>query len=146
MRKLFIIVALLLATSLAAWSRKEETLEELKARAESANVDEQAGICVRIAEQQLQSADKLFVEGKSEEARFALDDVVKYSEKARDAATKSGKKLKPTEIAVRKMAHKLRDVKHSVAFEDQPKVQEAIEHLERVRTDLLTKMFGRGEK
>jgi polyhydroxyalkanoate synthesis regulator phasin len=146
MRKLFIIVALLLATSLAAWSRKEETLEELKARAESANVDEQAGICVRIAEQQLQVADKLFVEGKSEEARSALDDVVKYSEKARDAATKSGKKLKPTEIAVRKMAHKLRDVKHSVAFEDQPKVQEAIEHLERVRTDLLTKMFGRGEK
>ena len=146
MRKLFIIVALLLATSLAAWSRKEETLEELKARAESANVDEQAGICVRIAEQQLQVADKLFVEGKSEEARSALDDVVKYSEKARDAATKSGKKLKPTEIAVRKMAHKLHDVKHSVAFEDQPKVQEAIEHLERVRTDLLTKMFGRGEK
>jgi rRNA maturation endonuclease Nob1 len=146
MRKPFIILGLLLVTSLAAWSRKEETLEELKARAESANVDERAGVSVRIAELQLQVADKLFVEGKSEEARAALEDVVNYSEKARDAATKSGKKLKPTEIAVRKMAHKLRDVKHSVAFEDQPKVQEAIEHLERVRTDLLTKMFGRGEK
>jgi len=146
MHKPFIILGLLLVTSLAAWSRKEETLEELKARAESANVDERAGVSVRIAELQLQVADKLFVEGKSEEARAALEDVVNYSEKARDAATKSGKKLKPTEIAVRKMAHKLRDVKHSVAFEDQPKVQEAIEHLERVRTDLLTKMFGRGEK
>jgi K+ transporter len=146
MRKKTIVVALLLVTSLAAWSRKEETLEELTARAETANVDERAGVCVRIAEHQLQAADKLFVESKSEEARAALDDMVKYSEKARDAATKSGKKLKPTEIAVRKMAHKLRDVKHTVSFEDQPRVQEAIEHLERVRTDLLAKMFGRGEK
>ncbi|PYX95943.1 MAG: hypothetical protein DMG71_07600 [Acidobacteria bacterium] len=146
MRKQTIIFALLLVTSLAAWSRKEETLEELKARAETANVDERAGVCVRIAERQLQASDKLFVEGKSDEARAALEDVVDYSEKARDAATKSGKKLKPTEIAVRKMAHKLRDVKHTVAFEEQPRIQEAIEHLERVRTDLLAKMFGRGEK
>lgn len=146
MRKTLVIIAIFLAASLAAWSKKEESLEELKARAETANLDDRAGICVRIAELQLKDADKLFTEGKAEEGRTALADVVSYSEKARDAATQSGKKLKPTEIAVRKMSHKLHDIKRSVAFDEQAPVQDAIDHLERVRTDLLAKMFGRGEK
>jgi hypothetical protein len=73
--------------------------------------------------------------------------VATFSEKARDAASKSGKKLKPTEIAVRKMAHKLRDMKRTLSFEDQAPVQDAIDRLEHVRTDLLTRMFGiKGEK
>ena len=146
MRKAVVITAILLTASLAAWSKKEETLEELKARAQTANLDERAGVCVRIAELQLKEADKLFTEGKAEEGRTALADVVSYSEKARDAATQSGKKLKPTEIAVRKMARKLHDIRRTVAFDEQAPVQDAIDHLERIRTDLLAKMFGRGEK
>ena len=115
-------------------------------RAESASVEDRPGIYIRIAELQLDAADKLFVEGKANEGHTALADVVSYSEKAGGAAAQSGKKLKNTEIAVRKMSRKLRDVKHMVPFEDQAPVQDAIDHLERVRTDLLTKMFGRGEK
>ena len=115
-------------------------------RAETASVEDRPGIYIRIAELQLDAADKLFVEGKANEGHTALADVVSYSEKAGGAAARSGKKLKNTEIAVRKMSRKLRDVKHMVPFEDQAPVQDAIDHLERVRTDLLTKMFGRGEK
>jgi hypothetical protein len=140
------IGAVVLAVSLTLWARKEETLEELKARAESVSVEDRPGICIRIAEHQLDAADKLFLEGKPSEGNSALADVVSYSEKAGDAATQSGKKLKNTEIAVRKMSRKLHDVKHTVPFEDQGPVQEAIDHLERVRTDLLAKMFGRGGK
>ena len=146
MAKWALIGAVLLAVSLSVSARKEETLEELKAHAETASVDDRPGICIRIAEHQLDIADKLFLEGKAEEGHAALAEVVSYSEKARDAATQSGKKLKNTEIAVRKMARKLRDVKHMVPYEDQAPVQEAIDHLERVRTDLLARMFGRGGK
>ena len=146
MRKWATIGAVILAVSLNAWARKEETLEELKARAETASVEDRPGICIRIAEHQLDSADKLFMEGNANEGHTALADVVSYSEKARDAATQTGKKLKNTEIAVRKMSRKLHDVKHMVPFEDQAPVQDAIDHLERVRTDLLAKMFGRGGK
>lgn len=146
MSKALVILAILLSCSLAVWAKKEETLEDLKSRAETTNLEERAGICVRIAEEQVKAADKLFTEGKAEEGRAALQDVITYSEKARDAATQSGKKLKATEIAVRKMARKLHDVKRTVAFEDQAPIQEAIDHLERVRTDLLAKMFGKGGK
>ena len=146
MSKALVILAILLSSSLAVWAKKEETLEELKSRAETTNLEERTGVCVRIAEEQVKAADKLFTEGKAEEGRAALQDVITYSEKARDAATQSGKKLKATEIAVRKMARKLHDIKRTVAFEDQAPIQEAIDHLERVRTDLLAKMFGKGGK
>jgi len=69
--------------------------------------------------------------------------VVEYSDKASSAAIQTGKKLKNTEIAVRRMAAKLRDIKRSLAFEDQSPVQVAIDRLETLRTQLLAKMFGK---
>ena len=145
MRYWSILVAILL-TMASSWAKKEETLEQLKTRAESANLEERASVCVEIAERQLTNADKLYTEGNAERARAAVNDVVTYTEKARDAATQSGKRLKPTEIAVRKMAHRLSDIRRTLNFEDQPPVQEAIEHLEKIRTELLGKMFGKGQK
>ena len=53
MRRSSTIVAIVLALSLSTWGRKEETLEELKARAQTANVEDRPGVCVRIAEHQL---------------------------------------------------------------------------------------------
>ena len=145
MRYWSIDVAILL-TMASSWAKKEETLEQLKTRAESANLEERASVCVEIAERQLTNADILYTEGNAERARAAVNDVVTYTEKARDAATQSGKRLKPTEIAVRKMAHRLSDIRRTLNFEDQPPVQEAIEHLEKIRTELLSKMFGKGQK
>jgi hypothetical protein len=142
-----IILAIFLAASVNSWAKKEETLEQLKTRAESSsNLEERANLSVEIAERQLHNADQFYTQGSSEQARAAVEDIVAYSEKARDAATKSGKKLKPTEIAMRKMAHKLRDIKRTLNFEDQGPVQAAIDRLESIRTDLLAKMFGKGEK
>lgn len=146
MRQWGVFVAILLIAACSAWARREETLEELKTRAQSANAEERNTASVRVAELQLDAADKLFTEGKPDQAQTTLAEVVTYSEKARDAATQSNKRLKSTEIAVRKMTHKLRDVKRTVAFEDQAGVQSVIDRLERVRTDLLAKMFGKGEK
>ena len=70
----------------------------------------------------------------STEARAAVDDIVTYSEKARDAAMQTRKRLKNVEIDVRKMAEKLRDIKRTLAFDDQAPVEQAIRRLEDVRT------------
>ncbi len=69
-----------------------------------------------------------------------------YAEKAGDAAERSGKRLKDTEIAVRKMAEKFRDVKHNLPFDDQAPVQDAVDRLEKMRTELLAEMFGKKDK
>ncbi len=142
MRTWFIIAAVLLATALASFASKEETVDQLIARAEAARLQDRSAIYTDIAERRLKAADQLYTAGKTEEARGAVNDVVTYSDKATDAAIKSGKKLKHTEIAVRKMAAKLRDIKRSLSFEDQAPVQAAADSLEKMRNQLLTRMFG----
>ena len=44
------------------------------------------------------------------------------------------------------MAEKLRDIKRTLAFEDQPPVEQAIRRLEDVRTTLLKEMFAKENK
>jgi hypothetical protein len=146
MRKLAFFLTLVLAFSMAAMARKEDSLEQLKARLESAPPDQRISLSLEIAQRQLNAADKLYTDGKPEEARVAVSDVVNYSEKAGAAANETGKKLKQAEISVRKMAHKLRDIKRSVNFEDQQPLEDAADRLEHVRSDLLTRMFGPSKK
>lgn len=125
---------------------KDESVDELKARFEKARPEDRPELGIRIAQHQLRNADKLYVEGKVEQAREAVEDIVSYSEKARDAATQTQKRLKNVEIDARKIADKLRDIKRTLALEDQPPVEQAIRRLEEVRTVLLKEMFAKKEK
>lgn len=140
-----LVVILVLASSLPAFARERESVEQLKAKVETASPKEKVTLALRVAEMQTDAADKLYSNGKSDEAQAAIQDVVTYTEKASDAATQSGKKLKDAEIAVRKISHKLADMKRSVNFDDQPPLQDAIDRLEKVRTQLLAKMFDLGK-
>ncbi|HTZ94816.1 MAG TPA: hypothetical protein VMB18_00360 [Terriglobales bacterium] len=138
-------IFLLLAVSVAAFASKEQTVQELIARADAASANDRPGLYVEIAERQLKAADGSYTEGKVEEARAAVQDVVTYSTKAHDAAIQANKKLKNTELALRKMAHRLRDLKHTLNFEDQPPVQAAADKLQTLSDDLLSQMFGKGK-
>src|SRR3977135_3511279 len=144
MRRLAFYMLLL---ALAAYgAAKDETVDELKARFESARLEDRAELAIRIAQHLLRNADKLYGEGNIEQGRAAIDDIVTYSEKARDAATQTKKHLKNIEIDARKMAEKLRDIKRTLPFEDQPPVEQAIRRLEEVRTALLKEMFAKENK
>ena len=129
-----------------AHSRTEPTIEELKARVSSANVNDKAKICVEIAEKQLNAADKLYTAEDIEKARLSLTDVVSYSELARDYSIQSRKHQKQTEIAIRSMTRKLNDLLHVLGREEQDPIKDAISHLERARDDLLAAMFPKGAK
>jgi hypothetical protein len=137
---------LLLALASASGAAKDETVAELKSRFESVRPEDRPGLCIQIARQQLRNADKLYRDGNVDQARDAVDDIVTYSEKARDAATQTRKHLKNVEIDVRKMAEKLRDIKRTLVFEDQPPVEQAIRRLEDIRTALLKEMFAKDKK
>jgi hypothetical protein len=145
MRRFALIMFLFALASICA-AAKDETTDQLKSRFESARPEDRPELGIRVAQQQLRDADKLYTEGKTDQARAAVDDVVAYSEKARDAAIQTQKHLKNIEIDVRKMAQKLRDIRRTLAFEDQPPVDEAARHLEDVRTTLLKAMFAKDNK
>jgi hypothetical protein len=139
--KLVIVVALALSSAYA--TAKEETVDQLKARVESARPEDRVDLCIRIAQQQLRNADKFYSDGNVDQARAAVDDIVTYSEKARDASKQAKKRLKNVEINVRKMAEKLRDIRRTLAFDDQPPVEQAVRRLEDIRTALLKEMFAK---
>jgi hypothetical protein len=130
MRKLggAILILLLLAAAAAAFGR-EETTEELIARADTAR-------------RELKSATEAYKSDKMEDFRGAVQQIVKYSDSAHSAALHSGKHLKNTEIKIREIAIRLRDIKLTVEVEEQPPVQAAIDRLEGFRTELLHSMFG----
>ena len=136
------ICTLLLAVA-ASGAARDESIDELKARAQNALPQDRPSLCVQIAERQLHNADKLFKDGDVELGRAAVEDIVVYSEKARDSAIETKKHLKNVEIAVRKIAERLRDLKRTLSFEDQPAVERAVQRLEEVRTTLLKQMFGK---
>jgi hypothetical protein len=145
MRRLAITLLLLAFTSVYG-AAKNETVDELKSRFEHALVEDRPELGIQIARHQLGNADKLYNDGNVDEARAAIEDVVIYSEKARDAATQTKKRFKDVEIEVRKMAEKLRDIKRTLAFENQAPVDQAIQRLEDVRTSLLKEMFAENKK
>jgi hypothetical protein len=124
--------------------RQEPTVDELKARVANASVADRPALCIRISERQLDAADKFYVAGDSEKAKDPLADVVAFSELARDYAIQSHKHEKQSEIAIRKMARKLADLKHTVSHDDQEQIQNTIDRLQHIRDDLLAAMFPKG--
>ena len=142
MRRLVGVILLLLAAGTASFGRAEETLEQLIARADAARPDQQPDLYMQVAERELKSATEANKSDKIEEFREAVQQVVKYSDSAHSAAMHSGKRLKRTEIKIRQIATRLRDLKLNVGADDQPPVQAAIDRLESFRSELLHSMFG----
>lgn len=137
------LIGVLLPLSLAALASTEPTLQELIAHADAARLQDRPALYVDIAERELKSADQSYDDGKVNDAQAAVKNVVTYAEKAHDAAIQSGKRLKNTEIALRKMSGRLRDLKRTLNFDDQPPVGEAADRLQKLADDLLAQMFGK---
>ncbi len=120
--------------------------DDVAKQAQAAALDHQPELHMKAAAAGLKAATKLYNDGQVDDAKSMLNDIVAHAEKAADAATKSRKRVKNTEIDLRKMSEKLRDLKRTLSFEDQAPVQVAIDRLEELRTNLLGLMFGKGKK
>jgi len=145
MRLCLTALALVAAISVAALGVNDDELSRLIDRAQSASVDQQARLYAEIAERQVKLADKMYTADNVAGGATLVSDAVSNADKASDAAIRSGKHLKDTEIAMRKMATKLRDITRKLSVEDQASVRAAANHLETLRTSLLSHMFkGKG--
>jgi hypothetical protein len=132
-------VALML-TALAAVAA--ENAAELKARADAAHGGEQVKLCLEYARVQLEASNNLFTEGNVDQAQAGIREVVEYARRAADVASTSGKHLKDTEIKLRKLADRMHDIGETLAFEDRQPVRQAVEQLQKIRSDLMVRMWG----
>src|SRR5690348_10589317 len=138
-----IVAILLLLSATAAWSAsdKKDTLEQLKARADTAAGKHEIELATEIADRQLKATDDAYTAGHIDQAQAALADVVKYGVRAAREATNTGKRMKQTEIALRKISDRLDAIAKSVELDSRPPVEEARRKLEGARNDLLFRMF-----
>lgn len=136
----------LLLAPLAYPAMMRETLEELKAKAEAASGGDQAKLCVRVAEEEVELANQHFTDGKVDQGHATVREAVAYAEKARDAAVASRKRLKKTEISIGKIARRLGDISKTLAIDDRPAVEQAVRELEHIQDQLLDAMFGEGKR
>jgi hypothetical protein len=141
------VSAIALVAALTSWAAPvEPTVDELKTKLASASVGDRPRLCVQIAQRQMTETSKLDAATEDEKAQAALNDVVAYSEMARDYAIQSHKYQKQAEIAVRGMTRKLTEIMHSLGHDEQAPVKNAIGRLQHVRDDLLSSMFPKGAK
>jgi chloramphenicol 3-O-phosphotransferase len=145
MRSTTAVLTVLLVLAAGALAR-EKPLAQLISEANAASLKSQPKLYTKIAQRQLKNADRLYRKGQIADAHAAVKDVATYCGKASEAAISSGKDLKRTEIAIRKMADRLRDIKLNLAFNERQSLQDAIDKLESMRTQLLTRMFSKGKK
>ena len=115
---------------------------DLKSRADAAQGAERVTLSLDYARQQLEVANKLFTDGDVEKGQNAIGEVLTYSERATSAATTANRKLKQTEIDLRKLEHRMRDIGQSLNIDDRPPVERIVQELEDLRANLLAKMFG----
>ncbi len=134
-------IVVLLAVALGAAADKKDTLEQLKARAETAEGKHQIELMTEIAERQLKVTDEAYSAGNVDRAQAALADVVDYGVRAAKEATNTGKRMKQTEIALRKIADRLDGIGKSVEVDSRPPVVDGVQKLEAARNDLLFRMF-----
>jgi hypothetical protein len=131
----------LVGVSLLSFGR-EESLEQLMAKADAAPQGQQIDLCIEVANRALKLTLDAYKANNPDQGRSALDEIVKYSDKAHSAAIHTGKKIKHTEIRIRRISERLRDLKSNADADDQPIIQAAIDKLEAFRTELLKSMFG----
>ena len=141
MRMVSQVVVVLLLLSVAGLA-DGQSAAELKARADAAQGGERTTLSLQYARLQLEDANDLYTKGDVERAEGQILEVVTYSQRAADAAIASGKRVKQTEIELRKLEHRMRDIGQSLSIDDRPPVEKAVQELEEVRAHLLAKMWG----
>ena len=132
---------ILLALCLIA-PAKNQSLPELKAKADAAHGGEQAKLCLQYSEAELEFANQLYTKGDVEQAQAAVANVMDCAHKGAEAARSSGKRLKQTEIELRKLQKRMKDIADSLDVDDRPPVLNDVKEIEQLRTGLLEAMFG----
>lgn len=152
--KLHILVLLVVPIlAMAEVQKPAATPEMLKANAERARAAAETStgeacteICMDAARKLTEVSNQHFEDGQVEAAQAYMKDAGKYAEKAGRASLESHKRQKQTEIGMRRLTKRMKDIVQTLNFEDRPPVEQVIMSIEKVRSELLLKMFGNPKK
>ena len=136
------LLVFLIFSALLASAKEPETIEQLKARLQSADRNKQVELYMDLATLQVNEADKAY-NSDVEKAKQLMEEGTQSAEKAGQGSVETGKHMKRTEIDLRKLEKRMEDIRRSWAVEDREPIEPEIKRVEAVRSKLLDRMFRR---
>src|SRR5437762_6599636 len=128
MRVAFRAALALVLAGLALAQTPPDRLAHLKAKAATANPADQEKLFLEIAHAEFDAANAAFAAGNAQQAQGALADLEDYAQRAALLAVVHRKRMKNTEIELRKISDRLKNLKPTLNVEDRLPVQKTIDH------------------
>jgi len=141
MRYAFLLTMLLLTSALHAGQKL--SVEELQRKIESAHGAKKAELLLQLSHGQVEQVDNLYHDGNADKAFDLLKEVGSNADQATSISLESGKRLKDTEIELRKLSERLQAIRQEASFEDRKPFDVSIQNLEQNRSKLLDRMFNK---
>lgn len=147
MKAILTIFVLTLAAAGATLDAQQST-DQLRAKMESSKVGAKAKFALQIAARQIEEANAAFEAGQADRGHQLVREATELVQQAGDDALEANKKVKDTEISVRKLGRRLEDIRRTVNFDDQDQIDESLTVINTVRNKLLDQMFSldKGDK
>lgn len=144
-----VLVLLSCLTFVQAWAstpKTADTNEQLRAKAAAASGGDRAKRYAELAAREVEEANDQFNQGDVEKGHALVKAAVDDATAAGETARTTKKRLKRTEIAIRKLSRRLEDIRRTLALEDQQALKEAVAKLDKVDDALIAVMFDLKEK
>ena len=132
------LMAVLLAASVAA----QDAPADLQQRAAQANGSDCARLNMQVARETLEEAKRLFGSGDLKAAHKEIDVSLGYVGHSVDCSLQARKREKATEIDLRRLIDRMKEVLHTLDTEDRPHISHSLAQLEEQRDRLLQAIFG----
>lgn len=139
MRVIVIILVLVLA---GASLNAQQSMDQLRARMESSKGGAKAKFAMEIAARQVEEANAAFEAGQTDRGHQLVREATDLVQQAGNDALEANKKVKDTEISVRKLGKRLEGIQRTVNFDDQDQFDESLQIINTVRNKLLDRMFS----
>jgi hypothetical protein len=135
-----LLTGLLLVTSFAV--AQESPAAALQRRADAATGMDCVHLSMQAARKALEDADHDFGAGDLKAAYAAIDLSLHYAQRSVDCSLQSHKGEKTTEINLRALIRRMRDIVQTLDSEDRQHLSQSITELEKQRDRLLRGIFG----
>lgn len=139
MKAIVIILVLVLA---GASLNAQQSMDQLRAKMESSKGGAKAKFAMEIAARQVEEANAAFEAGQTDRGHQLVREATDLVQQAGNDALEANKKVKDTEISVRKLGKRLEGIQRTVNFDDQDQFDESLQIINTVRNKLLDRMFS----
>lgn len=119
----------------------EETLAQLEERAAQAPAREQSYLYAKLVHSMVEFSANEYVSGDEKKAAGMLRKTQQLARRIQTLLSENSRRVKDTQILLRRAAFRLKDLLHSSAHEDRPLVQETLTQVNEAQHDAMMRVF-----